>query len=98
MKRQRRTFLRLSAAAVTASVLPRAASAQGFPNRPITLVVPYPPGGPTDTIARLLAERMRAPLGQPIVVENVSGAGGTIAVIRVARAAGDGYTIGIGHW
>ena len=62
------------------------------------MVVPYPPGGPTDTIARLVAERMRASLGQPVVIENVSGGGGTIAVTRVARAPGDGYTLSIGHW
>jgi tripartite-type tricarboxylate transporter receptor subunit TctC len=60
--------------------------------------VPYPAGGPTDTIARLIAERMRVSLGQPIVIENVSGGGGTIAVTRVARAPGDGYTLSIGHW
>ena len=62
------------------------------------MVVPYPPGGPTDTIARLVAERMRASLGQPVVIENVSGGGGTIAVTRVARSPGDGYTLSIGHW
>jgi len=62
------------------------ARAQTYPNRPITLVVPYPPGGPTDTIARMLADRMRGPLGQPVVIENVSGGGGTIAVTRVGRA------------
>src|SRR6185295_16232168 len=56
------------------------------------------PGGPTDTIARLLADRMRASLGQPVVIENMSGGGGTIAVTRVARAPGDGYTLSIGHW
>jgi tripartite-type tricarboxylate transporter receptor subunit TctC len=99
MKRKRRNFLRLATAVLAATaLLPQLAHAQAFPNRPITLIVPYPPGGPTDTIARLLAERMRAPLGQPIVIENVSGAGGTIAVARVAKAPGDGYTIGIGHW
>jgi tripartite-type tricarboxylate transporter receptor subunit TctC len=95
---RRRTFLSLSAAALATPALPRLARAQSFPTRPITLVVPYPAGGPTDTIARLLGEKMRPALGQPVVVENVSGAGGTIAVQRVARAAGDGYTIGIGHW
>ena len=94
----RRQFLKLASGALALPAVSRNAQAQGYPNRPITLVVPYPPGGPTDTIARLLAERMRAPLGQPIVIENVSGAGGTIAVTRVGRAAGDGYTLGIGHW
>src|SRR6185503_943928 len=74
------------------------AAAQGFPARPVTLVVPFPPGGSTDTAARIVAERMRAPLGQTVVVENVGGAGGTIGVGRVARAAPDGYTIDIGQW
>jgi tripartite-type tricarboxylate transporter receptor subunit TctC len=74
------------------------AQAQTYPSRPITLVVPFPPGGSTDTIARIMAERMRASLGQPVIIENVGGAGGSIAVGRVARAAPDGYTIDIGQW
>ena len=74
------------------------AQAQSYPSRPITLVVPFPPGGSTDTAARIMAERMRAPLGQPIVIENVGGAGGSIGVGRVARAAPDGYTFDIGQW
>jgi tripartite-type tricarboxylate transporter receptor subunit TctC len=74
------------------------ADAQTYPSRPITMVVPYSAGGPTDTIARLMAERMRGPLGQMVIVENVTGAAGTIGVGRVARAAPDGYTISIGHW
>ena len=74
------------------------ADAQTYPSRPITMVVPYSAGGPTDTIARIMAERMRGPLGQIIVVENVTGAAGTIGVGKVARAAPDGYTISIGHW
>jgi tripartite-type tricarboxylate transporter receptor subunit TctC len=94
----RRTFLRLTAAAAVLAPASRIARAQPYPARPITIVVPYPPGGPTDTIARLLAERMRASLGQPVVVENTSGAGGTIGVGRVAKAPGDGYTMSIGHW
>ena len=81
-----------------AASLPRIASAQAYPTRPITIVVPFAAGGPTDVIARLLAERMRASLGQPVIVENVGGAGGTIGVGRVARAAPDGYTLSIGHW
>jgi tripartite-type tricarboxylate transporter receptor subunit TctC len=75
-----------------------AAHAQTYPSRQITLVVPFPPGGSTDTIARVMAERMRASLGQPVIIENVGGAGGSIAVGRVARAAPDGYTIDIGQW
>ena len=74
------------------------AQAQNYPTRPITLVVPFPPGGSTDAAARIMAERMRAPLGQPIVIENVGGAGGSIGVGRVARAAPDGYTFDIGQW
>ncbi len=93
MNLRRRQILQLAAGALAAPAIARLAHAQAYPNRPITLVVPYPPGGPTDTIARLLAERMRAPLGQPVVVENTSGAGGTIAVARVATAPGDGYTL-----
>ena len=73
------------------------ASAQ-FPNRPVTLIVPFPPGGSTDTAARIIAEAMRPSLGQTVVVENVGGAGGTIGVQRLARAAPDGYTIDIGQW
>jgi len=74
------------------------AQAQTYPTRQITLIVPFPPGGSTDVAARILAERMRAPLGQPVIIENVGGAGGSIAVGRVARAAPDGYTIDIGQW
>ena len=72
--------------------------AQTYPSRQITLVVPFPPGGSTDVAARIMAERMRALLGQAVIIENVGGAGGSIAVGRVARAAPDGYTIDIGQW
>ena len=68
-----------------------AAHAQAYPSRPITVVVPYPAGGPTDTLARILAEPLRAALGQPIVIENISGAGGATGSARVARSAPDGY-------
>ena len=71
--------------------------AQGYPTRAISVVVPFTAGGPTDTIARILAERMTRTLGQPVLVENITGAGGSIGVGRVVRAAPDGYTIGIGH-
>jgi tripartite-type tricarboxylate transporter receptor subunit TctC len=74
------------------------AAAQTYPSRQITLVVPFPPGGSTDVAARILAERMRPLLGQSVIIENVGGAGGSIAVGRVARAAPDGYTIDIGQW
>ncbi|UPK37696.1 tripartite tricarboxylate transporter substrate binding protein BugD [Bradyrhizobium sp. 186] len=73
-------------------------SAQPFPSRPITLVVPFAAGGPTDTLARILSERIAAELHTTIVVENVAGASGSIAGARVARAAADGTTITIGHW
>jgi tripartite-type tricarboxylate transporter receptor subunit TctC len=72
-------------------------NAQPYPTRAITLVVPYPAGGPTDTVARILAERMKAPLGQAVIVENITGAGGSIGVGRVAQANPDGYTLSIGH-
>jgi tripartite-type tricarboxylate transporter receptor subunit TctC len=73
-------------------------SAQSYPSRPITLVVPFPAGGPADAIGRVLAEGMRVPLGRPVVVENVSGASGSLGVGRVARAAPDGYTLILGSW
>jgi tripartite-type tricarboxylate transporter receptor subunit TctC len=73
------------------------ASAQGYPARPITIVVPFAAGGPADTLARLLGERMKGPLGQTFIVENAAGAAGSLGVGRVVRAAPDGYTIGIGH-
>src|ERR1700681_2587858 len=74
------------------------ALAQTYPTHPITMMVGFPPGGPTDTLARLLADGMKHALGQPVVVETVSGAAGTIASGRVAHADPDGYTIGIGNW
>jgi tripartite-type tricarboxylate transporter receptor subunit TctC len=87
-------------AALSLSLLAGIASAQAqtYPSRPITLVVPFPPGGSTDAAARIMAERMRASLGQPVVIENVGGAGGSIGVGRVARAVPDGYTFDIGQW
>jgi len=85
-------------AAIALSFLACIAQAQTYPSRPVTLLVPFPPGGSTDTAARIIGERMRAPLGQTVVIENVGGAGGTIAVGRLARAAPDGYTIDIGQW
>src|SRR5262245_15576204 len=98
MKFQRRRFLRLVAGAAALPVASRVACAQSpYPSRPITMVVPYAPGGPTDSIARVLAERMRSSLGQTVIIENTTGAGGTIAVGRLPRASPDGYTIGIGQ-
>jgi tripartite-type tricarboxylate transporter receptor subunit TctC len=97
MQASRRQFLQLAACAVALPVAPRIAQAQSYPTRPISILVPFAPGGPTDTIARILAERMRASLGQTVIIENVTGANGTIAVGRVARAAPDGYTLSIGQ-
>jgi tripartite-type tricarboxylate transporter receptor subunit TctC len=74
------------------------AAAQSYPSRPITLIAPFPAGGPLDTIARIISEPMRIALGQPVVIENVAGAGGNIGTGRLARAAPDGYTVGIGQW
>lgn len=74
------------------------AAAQDYPSRPITIVVPFPAGGPTDTVGRIVAERMRTSLGQSVIIENVGGAGGSIGIGRVARAAPDGYTIALGIW
>jgi tripartite-type tricarboxylate transporter receptor subunit TctC len=84
----------LAAVLASASV----AWAQVYPSRPITMVVPFPAGGPTDAIARIVAERVRARLGQPVVVENVTGASGSIGAGRVARANPDGYTLLFGTW
>src|SRR5580704_16132573 len=72
--------------------------AQNFPTRPITLIVPFPPGGSTDVAGRIVADKMGAFLGQPVIVENVGGAGGSIGVGRLSRATPDGYTIDIGQW
>ena len=74
------------------------ALAQAYPSRPVTMIVPFGAGGPTDALARIVAERMRTPLGQAVLVENVTGASGTIGVGRVARAAADGYTMVLGNW
>jgi tripartite-type tricarboxylate transporter receptor subunit TctC len=92
----RRQFLQLSGAAVAASAFVRTAAAESFPSRPITMIVPFPAGGNVDVTGRVLADRMRASLGQPVIVENVAGANGSIGVGRVARARPDGYTIDLG--
>src|SRR5262245_48467215 len=84
----------LTLGALLAVMVAGGAQAQVYPARPITLIVPYSAGGPTDTLGRIMAEHMRGTLGQTVVVENVTGAGGTIGVGRVARAAADGYTVG----
>jgi tripartite-type tricarboxylate transporter receptor subunit TctC len=86
MKFPRRRFLHLAAGAAALPAVSRIARAQTYPSRPITIVVGLSPGGSTDVIARMMAERMKSSLGQPVIVENVTGAGGTIAAGRVARA------------
>jgi len=73
------------------------AQAQVYPSRPVTMIVPFPAGGPIDATGRIVAEGMRASLGQPVIIENVSGASGSIGTGRVARAEPDGYTFGIGY-
>jgi tripartite-type tricarboxylate transporter receptor subunit TctC len=90
--------LLLAAATLAAVASAAVAQAQNYPSRPITILVPFPAGGPVDTLARILSEPMRASLGQPVVIENVSGAGGSIGIGRLARAAPDGYTLGLGNW
>lgn len=83
---------------VLAAAAGTALAQASYPSRSITLIAPFPPGGSTDVVARVMAERMRPLLGQSVVVENVGGAGGSIGVGRVARAAPDGYTIDLGQW
>jgi tripartite-type tricarboxylate transporter receptor subunit TctC len=88
-----------AAVAVAAALLgPGRAGAQTYPSRPITMIVPFAAGGPTDRIGRIVAEGMRAALGQPVIVEDVTGASGTLGVGRAARAAPDGYTLSMGMW
>jgi tripartite-type tricarboxylate transporter receptor subunit TctC len=96
MKLPRRKFLNLAAGAVALPAFPRFARGQAYPSRPITMIVPYPGGAPMDVIGRILAERMRTSLGQPVIIENVSGADGSIGTGRAARARPDGYTIALG--
>ena len=90
---RRRTFMSLVSGALAASLAPRRAAAQGYPARPVTLVIPFPPGGGNDALGRMVADKMSKSLGQQIVVENRGGAGGTIATRAVARSMPDGYTI-----
>jgi tripartite-type tricarboxylate transporter receptor subunit TctC len=89
---------RILIAACIVATTAATASAQPYPSRPITMIVPFGAGGPTDALARIITQRMSVTLGQSILIENVTGAAGTIAVGRVARAAPDGYTLVIGNW
>lgn len=93
----RRTFAVACAAALVGGLAAAPASAQSYPVRPVTMVVPYAAGGTTDVIARIIAQAMTADLGQTVVVENATGAGGTLGTQRVVRAEPDGYTLSFGH-
>ena len=97
MKLQRRHFLHLAAGAAALPSVWRFAWAQAYPTRPVTMIVAFAAGGTTDITARIVGERMSRTLGQPVVVENVVGAGGTIGSTRAVRAKPDGYTIELGH-
>lgn len=90
-------FTKLAALAATATLMGTTAFAQGYPERQITMVVPFAAGGPTDTVGRLIADKMSADLGQQVIVENVGGAGGTLGAGQVAEAEADGYTILLHH-
>jgi tripartite-type tricarboxylate transporter receptor subunit TctC len=93
MKLERRKFLHLAAGAAGLPTLPRMALAQAYPARPIKLIVAFPAGGPADTMGRMVAQAMSSKIGQPVVVENVGGAGGTIALRMMTTASPDGYTL-----
>src|SRR5271169_5542846 len=98
MKLPRRQFLRLAASSAIFPAVTRLAVADTYPSRPVSIVVPFPAGGPTDTLGRILAERMTRSLGQSVIIENLTGAAGTVGSAHVARAAPDGYTLILGHW
>jgi tripartite-type tricarboxylate transporter receptor subunit TctC len=95
--RQKKNLAVKLAAALAALLAVSVAHAQDYPKRPITMIVPFAAGGTSDVIARVVAEEMTKSLGQPIVIENVAGAGGSTALTRAARAEADGYTIAIGN-
>jgi tripartite-type tricarboxylate transporter receptor subunit TctC len=92
MRLPRRQFVQLAAAAVAAYATPRIASAQSYPEKPVRMIVPYAPGGPTDVITRLVAQRLTDHVGKQFFVENMGGGGGNIGMGRAAKAAPDGYT------
>ena len=89
----RRDFLRFAAGAAALSALPRVATAQAYPSRPVRMIVPFAPGGQNDAIGRIVAQKLSEHLGKQFVIENVGGGGGSIGTARVAQAARDGYTI-----
>src|SRR5688572_17860720 len=92
------TMLKCIAALIFALATISGAQAQSYPTRPITLIVPFPAGGPTDTIARIMGDHMKGTLGHPLIIENVTGAGSTIGTSRAVQAAPDGYTLYVGNW
>jgi tripartite-type tricarboxylate transporter receptor subunit TctC len=96
MKRFVRAVFFLTAAMAVSATISGQSSAQSFPTRPVTIVVPFAAGGPTDVVARILGERMAISLGQPVIIENVTGADGVLGVGRVVRAQPDGYTVSVG--
>ena len=98
MRLPRRHFFRLLAGATAFPAASRLGWAQTYPSRPITMVIPYPPGGATDVVARILGQGMHASLGQPVIIENRGGANGSIGVGHVAHAVADGYTLVVGNW
>jgi tripartite-type tricarboxylate transporter receptor subunit TctC len=98
MKFCRQQFLGLAVTACVLAATADAASAQAYPTRPVTMIVAFGAGGPSDIIGRILAEGMRGTLGQPVIVENVTGASGTIGTGRAARAEPDGYTFELVIW
>src|SRR6187549_4293382 len=91
-----RRLLTILAAILLGAASTSIAAAQNYPTRPVTMIVPFPAGGATDTLARFLAEQMRPILGQPVVIENVGGAAGSLGVGRAVRSTADGYTLSIG--
>jgi tripartite-type tricarboxylate transporter receptor subunit TctC len=98
MQIHRRHILRLAAGAAALPAVSRAASAESYPSRPVTIIVPFAPGALNDIVARILSDTMAKTLGQPVIVENLTGADGTIATTRLSRAAPDGYTLIVGNW
>src|SRR4051794_13495921 len=93
MECSRRRLLSLASAAIVAPAVPRAAWSQSYPTRPIRLIAPAPPGGPVDTLARLIGQCLSQRLGKPVVVENRPGAGTNMGTEAVVRASADGYTL-----
>ena len=93
----RRVFLGALAPTAITSILPAPVLADDFPSRPVTMIVPYPPGGPTDAVGRIIAQGLQDALGRPVIVENIGGAAANLGTERVARATPDGYTIGLGN-